>query len=70
MKLLGSLSKPVEERQKALERAGEPMTLPTRGIDMRYGNTETTTSRAASKGEYGFLNRLKGLGDDIYMESE
>lgn len=37
---------------------------------MRYGNTETTTSRAASEGKYGFLNRLKGLGDDIYIELE
>ncbi|KAF2766250.1 hypothetical protein EJ03DRAFT_183728 [Teratosphaeria nubilosa] len=69
LKLIESLQKPVEERQRALERAGQPIrkpgTSPSRGADMRYGNMDT---RGISEGGYGFLQNLRNLKNDLYVE--
>lgn len=69
LKLVESLQKPIEERQKALERstAGrKPTPSPSRGVDYRYGNMDST--RAASEGGYGFLQNLRNLKNDVYLE--
>ncbi|KAI7270183.1 hypothetical protein KC335_g5809 [Hortaea werneckii] len=67
MRIIENLSKPVEERQKALERSGKPTTLPTRGADMRYG-PGVSDARTVNEGGYGFFSNLKKLRDDIYMD--
>ena len=67
MRIIENLSKPVEERQRALEKSGKPTTLPTRGADMRYGSG-VSDSRAVNGGGYGFFSNLRKLRDDIYMD--
>ena len=69
MKLVESLQKPVEEKQKALEKtimSRNPNALPSRGVDYRYGNMDS--SRAVGEGGYGFLQNLRNLKNDMYLE--
>lgn len=69
LKLVESLRKPVEEREKALGRTGQsrkPIVPSPRGADYRYGNLDT--SRAVSEGGYGFLNNLRKLKDEMYLD--
>ncbi|KAK4543231.1 hypothetical protein LTR36_005781 [Oleoguttula mirabilis] len=69
LKLLESMQKPIEERQKLLERAGQsrrPAASPSRVADYRFGNPDA--SRAASEGGYGFLSNLRKLKDDMYLD--
>ncbi|KAK5175426.1 uncharacterized protein LTR77_000565 [Saxophila tyrrhenica] len=69
LKLVESLQKPVEERQKALGQAAgsrKPNPSPSRGMDYRYGNPDS--SRAGSEGGYGFLQNLRNLKNDMYLD--
>jgi hypothetical protein len=68
-KLVETLQKPVEERQRALEHssnARKPVVSPPRGMDYRYGNLDS--SRAAGDSGYGFLQNLRNLKNDMYLE--
>ena len=69
LKLVESLQKPVEERQKILEKTAavrRPTPSPSRGVDLRYGNMDPT--RAAGEGGYGFLQNLRNFKNDMYLE--
>ena len=69
LKIVESLQKPVEERQKALERiAGgrRPVGSPSKGFDLRYG--DLNSSRAVSEGGYGFLQNLRSLKNVVYLD--
>ena len=69
IKLVESLQKPVEERHRALEKtvAGRRQTAsPRKDVDLRYGNIDS--SRAVSEGGYGFLQNLRNLKNEMYLE--
>ena len=71
LKQVDSLQKPVEERQKPLEQSAasrRPAPSPSRGMDYRYGNIHVDPSRAVSEGGYGFLQNLRNLRNDVYLE--
>ncbi|KAK5134544.1 hypothetical protein LTR08_006329 [Meristemomyces frigidus] len=69
LKLVESVQKPIEERQRVLERAGQtrkPVVAPSRAGDHRYGNTDA--SRVASEGGFGFLENLRKFKDEMYLD--
>jgi len=68
MRLVEGLVKMLEERQKALEsksgrRAGGGE--PARGVDMRYGNLDSSRAASEGGGGYGFLQKLR---NDMYLD--
>ena len=66
MRLVESLQKPIEERQKVLEKnmgSRKPGVSPSRGVDYRYGNLD-----AQAEGGYGFLQNLRNLKNEMYLE--
>ncbi|KAK4963295.1 hypothetical protein LTR10_000923 [Elasticomyces elasticus] len=68
MKVVDNLQKPIEDRQRALERAGQarkPAVSPARGADLRYGNSST---RPSTESGYGFLQNLRNLKNEMYLE--
>ena len=65
LKLVESLQKPVEERMKVLEQGKKPAG-PARGVDLRYGSMND--ARNVSEGGYGFLQNLRNLRNDVYLE--
>ncbi|KAK5730975.1 hypothetical protein LTR15_000913 [Elasticomyces elasticus] len=68
MKVVESLQKPIEDRQRALERAGQvrkPAASPARGADLRYGDLST---RPSTESGYGFLQNLRNLKNEMYLE--
>lgn len=81
-KLVDGLQRLVDERVKALGNsnkgataagragAGNSNGLPARGIDMRYGNLDSSAGAAgaAAPGGYGFLQNLRNLKTDVYLE--
>lgn len=69
VELVESFSKLVEKKQKALERSDptrRPTTSPAKAVDYRYGNVEV--GRAPSDGSYGFLQNLRNLKNDMYLD--
>lgn len=67
LKIVESLTKPVEDEQKELARKSEAKrrtASPSAGVDYRYG--EPTNS--GRPGGYGFIKNLQKLKDDIYMD--
>ncbi|TKA79462.1 hypothetical protein B0A55_04216 [Friedmanniomyces simplex] len=73
VRLVEGLLRPIEERQRALERAGQARksaVSPSRGgVDLRYGDLNASSSRAAGEaGGYGFLRNLRNLRDEMYLE--
>jgi hypothetical protein len=60
------LQKPVEERLRVLEQSSVAKKMPARGVDLRYGNMDA--ARSVSEGGYGFLQNLRKLGNDVYLE--
>lgn len=76
-KLVESLQKLVDDKQKALDKAADsrrPGVSPARGYDYRYGNMEIpkapTPSQTQPEGGsgYGFLQNLKNLRNEMYMD--
>lgn len=69
MKFVEGLVQMLEDRQKALEGktarkpggGGEP----ARGVDMRYGNPDSSRAVSESGGGYGFLQKLR---NDMYLD--
>ena len=60
LKLVESLQKPVEEKQKSLERSSgsrRPTPSPARGMDYRYGGADL--GRTTGEGGYGLLQNLR-----------
>ncbi|KAK0943243.1 hypothetical protein LTR29_005227 [Friedmanniomyces endolithicus] len=78
LRLVESLLRPVEERLRVVERTGQqargaPVSLPSssapRGADLRYGDLSASSQRAAGEGGgYGFLQNLRNLRDEMYLE--
>jgi hypothetical protein len=68
MKIVEALQKPVEERLRVLEQstAAKRAAVGGRGVDLRYGSM--SDARSASEGGYGFLQGLRKLGNDVYLE--
>ena len=69
MKLVESVQKPIEERQRVLERAGQtkrPVVETAKAVDHRPGNVES--SRGVSEGGFGFLENLRKLKDEMYLD--
>jgi hypothetical protein len=67
LKVIDGLQKPVEERAKALAQIGrKPAPSPSRGMDYRYGNMDS--SRLPNESGYGFLQNLRNLKNDVYLE--
>ncbi|KAF2480139.1 hypothetical protein BDY17DRAFT_255860 [Neohortaea acidophila] len=67
-KFVESLQKLVEDKQKAMGRTSTQRStaLPSRGMDYRYG--DTSTSKLPTEGGYGFLQNLRSLKNDVYLE--
>ena len=68
VKVVDGLAKMVEDRHRALSKnttARKPGGEPARGVDMRYGNLD---SRVGSEGGYGFLQNLKNLKNEMYLD--
>ncbi|KAK1818807.1 hypothetical protein LTR12_006734 [Friedmanniomyces endolithicus] len=78
MRVVESLLRPVEERLRVVERTGQqargaPVSLPSssapRSMDLRYGDLNVLSQRAAGEGGgYGFLQNLRNLRDEMYLE--
>ncbi|KAK0247336.1 hypothetical protein B0A54_16219 [Friedmanniomyces endolithicus] len=76
VRLVESLLRPVEERLRLVERTGQqargaPVSLPSapRGTDLRYGDLSASSQRAAGEGGgYGFLQNLRNLRDEMYLD--
>jgi hypothetical protein len=68
LKIVEGLQKPVEERLRVLEQSSASMrpAVGGRGVDLRYGSM--SDARSASEGGYGFLQGLRKLGNDVYLE--
>ena len=61
VKLVDSLQRPVEERLRVLEQGSVGKKVSARGVDLRYGVE-------AREGGYGFLQNLRKLGGEVYLE--
>ncbi|KAK0874193.1 hypothetical protein LTR87_011615 [Friedmanniomyces endolithicus] len=78
LRVVESLLRPVEERLRVVERTGQqargaPVSSPSssapRGADLRYGDLSASPQRAAGEGGgYGFLQNLRNLRDEMYLE--
>ncbi|KAK4504098.1 hypothetical protein PRZ48_005013 [Zasmidium cellare] len=76
MRFVETLQKSVDEKQRTLEKANvdssrKPGVSPARGYDYRYGGSSTTEiPKAANEGGsgYGFLQNLKNLRNDMYLD--
>lgn len=70
-KFVESLSKPIEERQRAVGRTVEGLrqsSLPSRGVDYRYGGTADPSLVASGEGGYRFLQNLKRIKNEVYLD--
>ncbi|KAF2170066.1 hypothetical protein M409DRAFT_51833 [Zasmidium cellare ATCC 36951] len=76
MRLVDALQKSVDEKVRTLEKASadggrKPGVSPARGYDYRYGGSSSTEiPKAANEGGcgYGFLQNLKNLRNDMYLD--
>lgn len=64
-KIVESLVKTMEDRQKAMGRRADGRRQPERAVDMRYGDLD---GRGAGEGGYGFLQNLRNLKDGMYLD--
>lgn len=71
-RLVDSLQKLVDDKQKALERTAaasrKPGVSPARGHDMRYGNVSASQTPSEGGSGYGFLQNLRNLKNEVYMD--
>ena len=71
-RLVDSLQKTVDDKQKALDRTAatnrKPGVSPARGHDMRYGNAGTGQAPSEGGSGYGFLQNLRNLKNEVYMD--
>ena len=67
LKIVEALQRPVEERLRVLEQGRVGSRVGGgRGVDLRYGSM--SDARGVSEGGYGFLQGLRKLGNDVYLE--
>lgn len=75
-KFVDTLQKSVDDKQRVLEKTNvessrKPGVSPARGYDYRYGGSSTEIPKAVNEGGsgYGFLQNLKNLRNDMYLDS-
>ena len=66
-KIVESLVKTMEDKQKAMGRKADGRRQPERGVDMRYGDLDGRGA-GAGEGGYGFLQNLRNLKDGMYLD--
>jgi len=66
-KIVESLVKTMEDKQKAMGRKGDGRRQPERAVDMRYGDLDGRGG-GAGEGGYGFLQNLRNLKDGMYLD--
>ncbi|GAB7331598.1 hypothetical protein MBLNU13_g02976t1 [Cladosporium sp. NU13] len=66
-KIVESLVKTVEDKQKAMGRKADGRRQPERAVDMRYGDLDGRGA-GAGEGGYGFLQNLRNLKDGMYLD--
>lgn len=68
-KIVESLVKTMEDKQKATGRKADGRRQPERAVDMRYGDLDGRGGGAgAGEGGYGFLQNLRNLKDGMYLD--
>jgi len=68
-RLIESMQKPVTERLKALHKPNEgrkAVVSPSRGVDSRYGGADV--SKSTNDSSYGFLQNLRNLKNEMYLD--
>ncbi|CAD0107753.1 unnamed protein product [Aureobasidium uvarum] len=67
---IDGLEKIVEDEQKALARKAEARkrTASPAAVDYRYNNTSESTRTSNQGSGYGFMNNLRRIKDDIYLD--
>lgn len=66
-KIVESLVKTIEDKQKAIGRKADGRRQPERAVDMRYGDLDGRGA-GAGEGGYGFLQNLRNLKDGMYLD--
>ncbi|KAM0708216.1 hypothetical protein Q7P35_004866 [Cladosporium inversicolor] len=66
-KIVESLVKTMEDKQKAMGRRADGRRQPERAVDMRYGDLDGRGA-GAGEGGYGFLQNLRNLKDGMYLD--
>lgn len=74
-RIVDTLQKSVDDKQRVLEKttmdsSRKPGVSPARGYDYRYGGSSTEIPKVANEGGsgYGFLQNLKNLRSDMYLD--
>lgn len=74
-KFVDTLQKSVDDKQRMMEKTNvessrKPGVSPARGYDYRYGGSRTEIPKATNEGGsgYGFLQNLKNLRNDMYLD--
>lgn len=67
MKIVESLVKTMEDKQKAMGKRADGRRQPERAVDMRYGDLDGRGA-GAGEGGYGFLQNLRNLKDGMYLD--
>jgi uncharacterized phage infection (PIP) family protein YhgE len=72
-KQVDALQKLVDDKRKSSEKSNidsgrTSAALPVRGHDLRYGSTEPARLQPDTGSGYGFLQNLRNLKNDMYME--
>jgi hypothetical protein len=67
MKIVESLVKTMEDKQKSMGRRADGRRQPERAVDMRYGDLDGRGT-GAGEGGYGFLQNLRNLKDGMYLD--
>lgn len=66
-RIVESLVKTMEDKQKAIGRKADGRRQPERAVDMRYGDLDGRGAGAGGGG-YGFLQNLRNLKDGMYLD--
>jgi hypothetical protein len=66
-KIVESLVKTMEDKQKAMGKRADGRRQPERAVDMRYGDLDGRGA-GAGEGGYGFLQNLRNLKDGMYLD--
>jgi hypothetical protein len=66
-KIVDSLVKTMEDKEKAIGRKADGRRQPERTVDMRYGDLDGRGA-GAGEGGYGFLQNLRNFKDGMYLD--
>ncbi|EME46141.1 hypothetical protein DOTSEDRAFT_70216 [Dothistroma septosporum NZE10] len=72
-KLVDALQKAIDDKQKTVAKTTaegnrKPGVSPARGYDHRYGDTDTTQVTGEIGSGYGFLQNLRNLKNELYLD--